>query len=626
VVNAYIANEGDGVHNSTVSVIDGTTVVATPTVGVTPTSASVSPDGRKVYVANYGSGTVSVIDTSSKSVVKTISSGIGTNPFNVAFSPNGVLAFISNNGSGTVSVINTYNDTAVASSPITVGTDPSGVAVSPDGTTLYVANAASNSVSVIDIASLTVTHTITTGIGTDPFNLAVSPDGSTLYVTNNGSGTGNTVSIIDTATRSPVMGSPVTVGTSPCNVAFTPDGTKAFVTNGVSNSISVINTSTLAVTNSTSGIGTEPYGISITPDGTEAYVPNAASNSVSIISTTSPYGAVAGSPVSVGTAPASNGTFIQPPSIPMTNIYVPPQGRLTLTSNTPVMTADVTGATSVYYTPYQGNIVPIYDGANIQSYTFGQLTMTLNTSNQTSGNIYDLFVFLNSSVVTIGAGPGWSNATPGSCSRGSGANTTELQVIDGLWTNANTITLKNGSTTYSNIAANEATYIGSVYMTANGQTGFQMRPAAAAGGSNNILGIYNAYNRVLIKAGCSDSTASYSYTSSTVRNANGSASNRISWVDGLQQSVVDIKYHQSVTGSNTANVTLIAVGLNSSSITSLTKGLQYASGTATTSLGVDDNVYPQLGLNYMQALEGGSATIAYFNVDGSAGLFISLEI
>jgi hypothetical protein len=140
--------------------------------------------------------------------------------------------------------------------------------------------------------------------------------------------------------------------------------------------------------------------------------------------------------------------------------------------------------------------------------------------------------------------------------------------------------------------------------------------------------VYNAYNRVLIKAGCADSTEGYSYTSSTVRDADGSANNRISWLDGLQQSTVDVRYHQSVTGSNTADRTLIAVGLNSSSITSLTGGLQYASGTATTSLSMDDNIYPQLGFNYVQALEQGTtgATTANFNVNGSAELFVTLEM
>ena len=67
------------------------------------------------------------------------------------------------------------------------------------------------------------------------------------------------------------------------------------------------------------------------------------------------------------------------------SIYTPPQGRLTLTSMTPVMTSDQVAATNVYYTPYQGNIVPIYNAANTESYTFGELTMALNSANHLNG-------------------------------------------------------------------------------------------------------------------------------------------------------------------------------------------------------------------------------------------------
>ena len=41
---------------------------------------------------------------------------------------------------------------------------------------------------------------------------------------------------------------------------------------------------------------------------------------------------------------------------------VSPQGRLTLSPGEPVMTADQTGKTSIFYTPYVGASVPIYDG------------------------------------------------------------------------------------------------------------------------------------------------------------------------------------------------------------------------------------------------------------------------
>lgn len=307
----------------------------------------------------------------------------------------------------------------------------------------------------------------------------------------------------------------------------------------------------------------------------------------------------------------------------MTSTYAAPQGRLTLTSNTPVMAADATAQTSVYYTPYQGNIVPIYDGANMQSYTFSQLTMALNTSNQLSGKSYDLFVFLNSSIVTIAAGPAWSSAT----SRGTGTGTTELQQIDGLWVNANTITLKNGSTSYSSIPVGEATYVGSVYMTANGQTGVSFTPTAAAGGSSNgVIGLFNAYNRVQASCINQDSSIAWTYTSATWRAADASSTNSISWVDGLQQTSIKATY-QCEAGTSTQGSGL-QIGINLDSTTA-TPSLTTFSKAPTATLGfnyqqlvVRQSFPPQLGFHYIQAMESVSGGTGTFNSVGETQALI----
>ena len=279
--------------------------------------------------------------------------------------------------------------TAKVIATISVGSGPTGVAVTPDNKSVYVTNQSSNSVSVIDTATNTVKTTISSGLGTGPDGIAMAPDGRHVYVVNFASGT---VSVISTATNT--VSATITVGTDPIGIAVTPDGTGAYVTNSSSNTVSVIDTSTNTVSATiNSGLGSSPQGIAITPDGTKVYVANYTSpGTVSVIDVATN---TVTATTTVGNNPIAFGQFIQPPSIPMTTLYVPPQGRLTLTSNTPVMTADATAQTSVYYTPFQGNILPIYDGANMDSYTFGQLTMSLNTSNQTSGNLYDLFAFLN---------------------------------------------------------------------------------------------------------------------------------------------------------------------------------------------------------------------------------------
>src|SRR5476651_1623611 len=72
---AYVANG----NSNNVSVIDtsSNTVVATVTVGMSPSGVAITPNGAFAYVANFNSNNVSVIDTSSNTVVATITVGMG---------------------------------------------------------------------------------------------------------------------------------------------------------------------------------------------------------------------------------------------------------------------------------------------------------------------------------------------------------------------------------------------------------------------------------------------------------------------------------------------------------------------------------------------------------------------
>ena len=605
---AYVTNLNAG----TVSVINTSTnaVSDTITIGGAPFGVAITPDATEAYITNQNSGTVQVVNTSTNTLAATIT--VGSFPRGIDIAPDNRKAYVANYTDNTVSVIDITTKTVLAT--IGVGTAPVGVAVTPDGAKVYVANATSSGstlgkVSVIDTASDTISSTIT--VGYEPWGVALSPDGGTAYVVNSGGSNNNsTVSVIDTSndTVSATIFLASSGGPTPLAVAVTPNGDTIYVTGQTVTY--VIDASTNTVSTSIPGGG---YGLCITSDGAEVYVANTGAHNVLVIDTATN---TVTATIAVGNTPTAFGKFIQPASIPMTSIYAAPQGRLTLTSNTPVMTADALAATSVYYTPYQGNIVPVYDGANMQSYTFGQLTMALNSSNQTSGHIYDLFAFLNSSVVTIGAGPAWSSST----SRGTGAGTTELQQIDGLWVNANTITLKNGSTTYSNIPVGQATYLGSVYMTANGQTQFNIKPAAASGGTNNIVGTWNAYNRVSLKTLCRDSSG-YTYATNTWRKADNNANNRISFLDGLGQSSVAATFINSVGTATASAQVYIGINLNSTSATPNLISFA-ASPTSTladnyTMLVCEEAFPPALGFNYYQAMENSvSSVTATFNALG----------
>src|SRR5204862_1366563 len=115
----------------------------------------------------------------------------------------------------------------------------------------------------------------------------------------------------------------------------------------------------------------------------------------------------------------------------------------------------------------------------------------------------------------------------------------------GVWTNKNAITLRAGGSSLGSISANQATYLGSAYMTANGQTGMAFRPAGAGGGSAPILGLWNAYNRVSTSTLELDTTASWNYSTATWRASNGNVNHRATWLDGLGQAWVDATVSES---------------------------------------------------------------------------------
>lgn len=303
---------------------------------------------------------------------------------------------------------------------------------------------------------------------------------------------------------------------------------------------------------------------------------------------------------------------------------VVPQGRLTLTSNTPVMTGDVTGASIVYYTPYVGSYVPIYNGTSWSNYQISQLQLTLSSTYQLSGYIYDVFLFLNAGTVTIGA---TTTYWPSSNSRGTN-NCAVIQQTQGIWVNSSSFSgcaANNGSTLYNTTGAGQATYVGSIYTTANGQTSMQFKPASASGGSNNVLGLYNAYNRVRINSYETDSAASWTYAAGTWEALNGASSNtknRVSWLDGLQQSAVAATYGIYLTSAGAAD---IGVTLDAISEPTIQPGL--GGGTSVgTSIAGQETFVPQLGWHYLQAMQWASGGTTTFYGSGVQFLTVSLDM
>jgi len=164
----------------------------------------------------------------------------------------------------------------------------------------YVTNAFAPSVAVVDTVTNQVTATVAFPVGSVPFATAITPDLKKVYVTSqdalSGCGSNTAVFVVDTATNT-VEGNPIPVGCEPTGIAITPDGKHAYVASQLSNTVSVIDTATAAVSATiTLPNGSTLVNVAISPDGKRAYVTAQVSNAVVVIDTTS--NTVLGTPIS----------------------------------------------------------------------------------------------------------------------------------------------------------------------------------------------------------------------------------------------------------------------------------------------------------------------------------------
>lgn len=270
-----------------------------------------------------------------------------------------------------------------------------------------------------------------------------------------------------------------------------------------------------------------------------------------------------------------------------------PQGRLTLQTLTPVMTTTQSAKTTIYYTPYNGNSIPIWDGNVMVPTTFAELSVattdtTKNPAAIGASKMNDWFVWNDNGTVRLSHGPDWTNDT----TRSAG---TALAKQGGLWTNNAAIT--NGPAAFC------GTYVGTTRSNASSQLDW-IFGAAAAGGTAAFLNVWNMYNRVNVTTQVSDSTVTYSYSSASVRAVNGSTTNRINFVSGLAEEAI------SVGGNH--RVQLVAAGASSfygfalDSATVMDRQTVFLAGASNQGSFAPSGIYvPQVGYHFFQALEAG---------------------
>jgi len=218
-------------------------------------NAVYSPDGTEIWTTQMAmDGKVLVYDATTYAVKNTIS--VGEDPAEVTFSMDGTKAYVCNGGSGTVSVISPSAKTVVAT--LTVGDDPVGAWPAGNGK-MYVDNEASQTISVIDVATNTVSETVS--LGFMPGFAAHNASKNELWVTDPMNGKVHYWTW-DNAMSMWMHAGVFNTGAGAHAIVFTQDGNTAYGTNQESNTVSVINVSSHAVTK-TLNVGKKPNGLVI---------------------------------------------------------------------------------------------------------------------------------------------------------------------------------------------------------------------------------------------------------------------------------------------------------------------------------------------------------------------------
>ena len=259
-------------------------------------------------------------------------------------------------------------------------------------------------------------------------------------------------------------------------------------------------------------------------------------------------------------------------------------GRLSLSSNTPVMLSSVFSATTIYYTPYKGNKISLYNGSTWEIFTF--IEPSLSLVGLTADTLYDAFAYDNVGTVTLEA-LAWANSDAGVSTR-----TTALAYQDGILVKSDDATRK---------------YLGTFRTTIEGETEFSFG-GRSENGTEAKLYVWNYYNRINFSSYVASSSSSWSYASinpltAPWRKAKDSPTFRTSFVCGVLEDSFNSRYAcLANVGPNSYEITCgIGVGLNSE--TDFTDSNSNTNDTKPVVLSAEITTKATAGFNYVQALE-----------------------
>ncbi|WP_020474250.1 hypothetical protein [Zavarzinella formosa] len=264
-------------------------------------------------------------------------------------------------------------------------------------------------------------------------------------------------------------------------------------------------------------------------------------------------------------------------------------GRLTLATGAPVTTTDQTAKTTLYYTPYRGNRISLYDGSVWRTVAFTELSIAVPA---TTNTMYDVFCYSNSGAATLEL-LAWTNDT---------TRATALAYQDG-------VLVKNGTTTRR--------YLGS------------FRTTGSSGQTEDSLAkryVWNYYNRLDRPMSVVEATDTWNYFTGSFRQANGSAANQLDMVIGVSEDLVDATAASlCLNSTSTARPVCSGIGIDSTTVNGATIKVQgRATNTVEAMLLSEYRGYPGIGRHFLAWLEFGAGTDTQ-TWYGDAGVATSIQ-
>src|SRR4029077_2318294 len=202
--------------------------------------------------------------------------------------------------------------------------------------------------------------------------------------------------------------------------------------------------------------------------------------------------------------------------------------RLTLTSGTPVTTADVLAAVTLYWTPRgTGNRCTVFDSAgNPTTLTSAEISIAIPA---VASQLYSVFAFNNAGVLALELTAWTNDTTPGPAAF--------VLTTTGAWTKTGDLTRR---------------YLG------------QMRTTTVAGQTESSFAkryVVNVSNTVLLPMRVFETTDTWTYSTATWRQANGNAANQLDCCVAAPGVVVRTRVQVGVTNGTAAPGVMAAVSI-----------------------------------------------------------------